>query len=98
MIVAITTGEESPLAKAIDQFVQQYKSASDNMSKATRGRGLDPGRDRFVLATRNTAPNKIKGSLTRLLRGLRDQSHKDLLSEITLNADEIEVVTAPAQR
>ena len=89
--VGLTTGGGSPLAKALDQFVGQYKSASDHTSDAIRGRGLDPARDRLVLATRTTAPGKIKGALFRLLRGLRDQPDKNLLSQITLNAEEIEV-------
>lgn len=70
--VGLTTGETSPLAKALDQFVRQQKAASEHASEAIRGRGLDPVRDRLVLATRSTAPGKIKGALTRLLRGLRD--------------------------
>jgi hypothetical protein len=74
--VGLTTGETSPLAKALDQFVRQQKAASEHTSEAIRGRGLDPIRDRLVLATRSTAPNKIKGALTRLLRGLRDQPDK----------------------
>jgi hypothetical protein len=89
--VGLTTGQDSSLAKAIDQFVRQYKSASGHTSEAVRGRRLDPARDRLVLATRTTAPSKIKGALTRLLRGLRDQADKNLLSEITLNDEEIEV-------
>jgi hypothetical protein len=89
--VGMTRGEASPLAKALDQFVRQQKAASEHTSEAIRGRGLDPGRDRLVLATRSTAPSKIKGALPRLLRGLRDQPDKNLLSEITLNAEEVEV-------
>jgi hypothetical protein len=89
--VGLTTGETSPLAKALDQFVRQQKAASVHTSEAIRGRGLDPVRDRLVLATRSTAPSRIMGALTRLLRSLRDQRDKNLLSEITLNAAEVEV-------
>lgn len=89
--VGLTTGDASPLAKALDQFVRQYKAASEHASEAVRGRKLDPVRDRLILATRSTAPITIRGTLTRLLRGLRDQSDKNLLSEITLNAEEVDV-------
>lgn len=89
--VGLTTGETSPLAKALDQFVRQQKAASEHLSDAISGRPLDPARDRLVLATRSTAPAKIRGALTRLLRGLRDQPDKALLSDIALNEEEREV-------
>jgi hypothetical protein len=89
--VGLTTGETSPLAKALDQFVRQQKAASEHLSDAVLGRSLDPVRDRLVLATRSTAPAKIKSALTRLLRGLRDQPDKALLSDIALNDEEREV-------
>lgn len=89
--IGLTAGEESPLAKALDQFVRQQKAAAEHSSVAVLGRSLDPSRDRLVLATRSATPAKIKGSLTRLLRGLRDQPDKDLLSEIPLNQEEREV-------
>ncbi|MFM0572868.1 hypothetical protein PQQ88_31825 [Paraburkholderia caledonica] len=89
--VGLTTGETSPLAKALDQFVRQQKAASEHLSDAVLRRSLDPVRDRLVLATRSTAPAKIKGALTRLLRGLRDQPDKALLSDIALNEEEREV-------
>lgn len=89
--VGLTTGQTSPLAKALDQFVRQQKAASEHLSEAVLGRPLDPVRDRLVLATRSTAPAKIKGALTRLLRGLRDQPDKALLSDIALNEAEREV-------
>jgi hypothetical protein len=89
--VGLTTGDASPLAKALDQFVRQHKAASEHASEAVRGRKLDPVRDRLILATRSTAPITIRVALTRLLRGLRDQSDKNLLSEITLNAEEVDV-------
>ena len=89
--VRLTQGETSPLAKALDQFVRQQKAASQHLSNAVIGRPLDPARDRLVLATRSTAPVKIRGALTRLLRGLRDQPDKALLSNIALNNDEREV-------
>ncbi|AXW32863.1 hypothetical protein CJO88_05655 [Ralstonia solanacearum] len=79
------------MAKALDQFVRQQKAASEHLSDAVLGRPLDPARDRLVLATRSTAPAKIKGALTRLLRGLRDQPDKALLSDIALNEDERDV-------
>ncbi|WP_180720030.1 hypothetical protein [Paraburkholderia largidicola] len=89
--VGLTSGEKSPLAKALDQFVRQQKAASEHLSNSILGRPLEPARDRLVLATRSTAPAKIKGELTRLLRGLRDQTEATLLSDIALNADEREV-------
>ena len=89
--VGLTTGETSPLAKALDQFVRQQKAASEHLSDAILGRPLDPVRDRLVLATRSTATAKIKGALTRLLRGLRDQPGEALLSDIALNDEEREV-------
>jgi len=89
--VGLTSGETSPLAKALDQFVRQQKAASEHLSDAVLGRSLDPVRDRLILATRSTAPAKIKGALTRLLRGLRDQPDRALLSDIALNEGEREV-------
>lgn len=89
--VGLTTGETSPLAKALDQFVRQQKAASEHLSDAVLGRPLDPVRDRLVLATRSTAPTKIKGALTRLLRGLRDQPDEALLSDIALSDEERKV-------
>lgn len=89
--IGLTTGETSPLAKALDQFVNQQKTASEHLSDAVLGRTLDPARDRLVLATKSTAPAKIKGPLTRLLRGLRDRTDKTLLSDIALNDEECEV-------
>ncbi|PLZ01141.1 hypothetical protein CY652_17825 [Burkholderia sp. WAC0059] len=92
--VGLTTGATSPLAKALDQFVRQQKAASEHLSNAAApGRPLDPARDRLVLATRSTAPAKIRGALTRLLRGLRDQPDRALLSEIALNEKEREVAS-----
>lgn len=91
--VGLTTGATSPLAKALDQFVREYKSAADRTSQIVRGRDLDPAKDRLVLATRSTAPAKIRGAFSRLLRGLRDQPAFNRLSEITLNDDEVEVAS-----
>ncbi|MBU7440923.1 ATP-binding protein [Paraburkholderia fungorum] len=91
--IGLTTGETSPLAKALDQFVRQQKAAAEDLSDAVPGRPLDPARDRLVLATRGTAAAKIRGALNRLLRGLRDQPDKTLLSEIALNEEEREVAS-----
>lgn len=89
--VGLTVSATSPLAKALDQFVRQQKAVAEHLSDAIRGRALDPSRDRLVLATRSTAPVKIRSSLARLLRGLRDQPGVDLLSEVAINDEEHEV-------
>lgn len=85
--IALTASAKSPLGSAIDQFVQQFKTGSQQAAGAAISRPLEPGRDRLVLATRGRAP-KITHVLPRLLRRIRDQGSMNTLADVAVTDEE----------
>jgi hypothetical protein len=89
--VHLSTAEKSPLMKALDQFIQQYKSCAETASGVAAGEPLDRAVDRLVLTTRRQSGEKITEILPRLLRGLRDRSDAKGLVELQTSAAEKKV-------
>jgi len=91
--VSLSRAANSPLGRAIDQFVRQKKAWSDAAAGNQIARTLDPNRDRLVLATRSSASRKIVEILPRLLRGLRDRGDAQLLTVVQTSQGEQEVAS-----
>jgi len=89
--VYLSNAANSPLVKALDQFVRQYKSCAENSSAADWARPLKRSMDRLILTTRRQSGAKITETLPRLLRGLRDRADAKTLSELQTSMAEKEV-------
>lgn len=80
----------SPLVKALDQFVRQYKECEEKSSKHAP-RPLDPATDRMALVTRRAGSKKVIDVLDRLLRAVRFDASKKCLADAQTSAEEKEV-------
>jgi hypothetical protein len=89
--VYLSDAAKSPLVKALDQFVRQYKSSAERSSGADWASPLKSSMDRLILTTRRQSGAKITETLPRLLRGLRDRANAKTLSELQTSAAEKEV-------
>jgi hypothetical protein len=91
--VSLSNAANSPLGKAINQFVRQKKAWADATAASPMARALDRNRDRLVLATRSGSSRKIVEILPRLLRGLRDRGDAQLLADVQTSQEEQEVAS-----
>lgn len=84
----LTTGSDSALASAIDQFVRQFLISQDGPAGGTLRRLLDAERDRFVLLVGPESSAPIREVLPRVLRMIRSLQAGQRLDTLTLNRKE----------
>jgi hypothetical protein len=89
--VHLSDSKMSAYAKALDQFVRQYKICQERGARSSWCQPLEAGRDRLVLATRSTGSSKVTQVLPRLLRGLRDVTDIRSLKKVATSKGEQEV-------
>ena len=87
--LALSSGEDSDLASAIDQFVHQYVSVGGAPNtRPWRSRPLDASKDLFVLATTPESSAPVRVDLAVMLNRLRDLTAGQPLTDAATNADQ----------